>query len=234
MNEIEKYYEDYWKKRLAGKNGRLSPIRDSIPSFLVKYTQYGSVVNLVPKGAILLDLGCGEGNITELYRIHKGCETHALEVSEEAIRYAKARGVEVIKWNLNDPNYPHPDNSFDTIVTVDVPEHLINPLILLNEAYRMLKPGGRLILQVPNLARLANRFRMLFIGDPRDVLHWGGYGDGMEHLHWFTKPKLEFFIRGAGFRDVTFHAVGLPFDFIYGKCGLMNWQRLLLVSAVKP
>ena len=97
----------------------------------------------------------------------------------------------------------------------------------------MVKHDGSLIILVPNFARVANRLRMLFMGNPVDILHWGGYGDGMEHLHWFTKPKLEFFLKNIGFKTVIFHPVGLPYDFVFGLFGLHNWSRLLLVEAKK-
>ena len=137
MSDIEEYYEGYWKKRLATTDESLPPIRDGIPSFLIRFTQYCSVVDQVPRDSKLLDLGCGQGNVTELYRVRKGSEIHALEISEEAIRHARMRGVKVVRWNLNDQGYPHPDASFDVIVSVDVPEHLINPIILLDESSRM-------------------------------------------------------------------------------------------------
>lgn len=228
MSRFEEYYNAYWNRRLDRIEDKLPPIRQSIPKILVKYSQYGACLNLVPEKSKLLDIGCGEGNITELYRIYKGCEIHGLELSEVAIKMAEKRGLKVTKWDLNEYPYPYKDSVFEVITIIDVLEHVINPVNLLCEANRMLKSGGRIIVLVPNFARLANRVRMLFMGDPKDILHWGGYGDGMEHFHWFTQPKLKEFMKHAGFQRLKFYPIGLPFDFIYGLIRKYNWARLLI------
>jgi len=199
----------------------------------VKYSQYGACVNLVPEHSKLLDIGCGEGNVTELYRSRKGCKVYGLELSDVALKKAKERGVEVTKWDLNDYPYPVDDQVFDVVTIVDVLEHVINPLTLLEEAKRILNPAGRVIILVPNFARLSNRLRMLFMGDPLDILHWGGYGDGMEHLHWLTKPKLETFMKQAGFSKIKFHPIGLPLGMVYGVLEKHNWAELLIAVGEK-
>ena len=232
-DNIEHYYNSYWSKRLNGAEDRPPPIRSSIPGKLIKYSQYGACLNLVPRNSKLVDIGCGEGNVTELYRINKGCETYGLELSDIAGEMARQRGVIVSKWNLNESPYPFEDLFCDVVTVVDVLEHVINPLWLLSEARRMLKQRGRLIVLVPNFARLGNRVRMMFKGDPLDILHWGGYGDGMEHLHWFTQPKLKSFIEQAGFKRVSFYPLGLPLGFIYGIIGRYNLAQLLIATGEK-
>ena len=232
MSDLREYYQDYWKKRLETDKDRLPPIREGLPSFLVPYAQYGSVLSLVPQGCKMADLGCGDGHVASLYTKVKGAQVSGLEMSEDAAALARTKGVMAQQWDLNQTPYPLESNSFDAITTVDVLEHLINPFSLLREAHRALKPGGKLIVQVPNFARLENRLRMALAGDPLDILHWGGYGDGIEHLHWFTKPKLGKFLVEAGFTEVRFKPVGIP-SFLFGWVGLHNLSRLLLVEAKK-
>lgn len=233
MSHVAAYYNRYWKKRLESGPAPLPPIRSSIPGALVRFSQYGACLQQVPDRSRLLDIGCGEGNVTELYRIRKGCETHGIELSDLAIERAVARGVQPAKWDLNEYPYPFADASFDVATMVDVVEHVINPLALLRESRRILKDGGRAVVCVPNFARLGNRARLLFRGDPRDILHWGGYGDGMEHLHWFTQPKLKAFMQEAGFRDIRFHPIGLPTGFFFGVAGRPNLASWLLATGVK-
>lgn len=228
---MKEYYESYWKKRLDSEDVGLSPIRQGIPRFLIKYSQYGSCLNLLLGGAKILDVGCGEGNVSELYIKKKNNIVFGIEISETAGILAKERGVKVIKWDLNDTPYPFESGTFEVVTITDVLEHVINPINLLTEARRILRPEGKIIVQVPNFSRLGNRIRMLFAGDPRDKLHWGGYGDGMEHLHWFTQPKLREFLVQTGFSDIIFHAVGLPFGFIFGLLRCHNLAELLLIEA---
>ncbi len=233
MSQIAAYYNRYWKKRLETAPPALPPIRASIPEPLVRFSQYGACLHRVPERSRLLDIGCGEGNVTELYRVRKGCETHGIEIADQAIERAVARGVQARKWDLNEYPYPFEEASFDTVAIVDVLEHVIDPLMLLRESRRILREGGRAIVCVPNFARIGNRARLLVLGDPRDILHWGGYGDGMEHLHWFTQPKLRAFMQEAGFRDIRFHPIGLPSGFLYGIARRPNMAPWLLATGAK-
>lgn len=233
MKKMGEYYESYWHKRLDTKDISLPPIRSKIPVFLVKYTQYGSCLNLLPEGVKILDIGCGEGNVSEIYIREKNNVVFGLEISEVAGSLAEKRGVKITKWDINNVPYPYADKSFEVVTMTDVLEHVINPINLLQEVRRLLKPNGKVVILVPNFAHMGNRFRMLLTGDPRDMLHWGGYGDGMEHFHWFTKPKLKEFLLQTGFSNIKFHPVGLPFGFFFGLLGCHNMAELLLVDA-KP
>lgn len=183
---------------------------------------------MIPKSEVL-DLGCGAGNVSALYR-EKGCRVVGLDISENAIELAKKQGIEAREWDLNKMPLPFREESFDVVILSDVLEHIVAPISLLKEIKRILKRGGKLIISVPNFARLGNRLRML-AGSPRDILHWGGYGDGVEHLHWFTIPKLRYFLKGAKFRNIHLYPVGLPFDFLFGKLRLYSLSRFILVVA---
>jgi len=227
--DFQKYYEEYWLKRLRTQNEGVAPIRKSIPAFLVRFSSYGSVLNQVPQGSRVLDIGCGDGKVSVLYR-KKGCKVTGIDISQDAIEQANKVGIQASQWNLNNLPLPFEDSRFDVVTIVDVLEHIENPLALLRECRRILVPTGRLIISTPNFARLGNRIRML-LGDPRDMLHWGGYGDGIEHLQWFTLPKLKYFIRQAGFDAIYAVPVGLPFGFVFGLLHLFGQSKVLVVVA---
>jgi SAM-dependent methyltransferase len=71
-------------------------------------------------------------------------------------------GVQYIEWNLETVPYPLDDESFDAVVCTEVYEHLRDyPVTCLQEAYRVLRPGGRLYFTTPNAAYLKNRLRLL-------------------------------------------------------------------------
>ncbi|MCL4382308.1 class I SAM-dependent methyltransferase, partial [Patescibacteria group bacterium] len=145
---------------------------------------------------------------------------------------SRKNGIKVKQWDLNQVPLPFEEASFNVLTLIDVLEHVIDPLALLKEAHRLLAPGGRLIISLPNFARIGNRLRM-FIGDPRDILHWEGYGDEIEHLHWFTLPKLRYFLKKANFKKISAQPVGLPFGFIFGLLRLYGLSKILLVVVVK-
>jgi ubiquinone/menaquinone biosynthesis C-methylase UbiE len=107
------------------------------------------------KGKTVLDIGCGGGGKT-IYYASQGAElVYGLEI---LAKYEKDANDFAAKKNLSDKfkfvcsdaaNTKFDDNSFDTIIMNDAMEHVDKPLDVLNECYRILKPGGRLYLNFP-------------------------------------------------------------------------------------
>jgi methionine biosynthesis protein MetW len=221
------YYEKYWQKR---KKEIGEPIRSIIPSFLRQFSQYGAIANQIPPKSKILDLGCGDGNVTQLF-LEKG-EVIGVDISKEALKKAASLGIKTKLYDLNKLPLSFGDESFDIVILTDTLEHFIDPLNMLKESLRILANGGRVIITVPNFARLSNRLRMLW-GDPVDILHWEKYGDGKEHFHWFTKGKIEHFLKLAGFKKIRFIPTGLPFGFILGQIGFPGLAKMLTVVGEK-
>lgn len=98
-------------------------------------------------GGRVLDLGCGRGVILgELADL--GFEVHGVELSAEAARGADPRAEIRIAPTLRDAGYP--DGHFDEVIVWHVLEHLHDPGDTIEEIHRILVPGGRLIVAVPN------------------------------------------------------------------------------------
>jgi methionine biosynthesis protein MetW len=219
------YYDTYWKKRLKDK--RSYPIPDWIPDFLKKYTAYGAIVHQIPLGSKILDLGCGNGNVSQIY-LHKG-EVTGVDISNTALNVAKRLGITTTLHDLNMFPYPLKTKSFDVVILTDVLEHCIDPIRVLKEIHRIVTPNGHVIITVPNFARLGNRLRMVY-GDPVDLLHFSKYGDDVEHLHWFTKPKLEYIFTHVGFINRVYLPTGLQnFNFIFGLLGFPDLGNFITV-----
>lgn len=107
----------------------------------------------LPAGSRVLDLGCafgfGSRMLTPRY------ETYGHDLNREYIERAR-RSVRQAKFTHGPADkVPYPDNFFDGILLLDVLEHVRDEQPVLDEIYRLLRPGGRLILSVPNLGWLA-------------------------------------------------------------------------------
>ncbi len=135
----------------------------------------------------LLDFGCGGG--AYLKRMHdRGWEVLGLDRSEVAARRVRSElGLSVLAGTL-----PHPDlrpESFELITMWQSLEHVHRPLEVLREAYRLLRPGGRLIAAVPNIRSAPFR--------------WFGAAwfalDLPRHLTHFSPVTLPEMLRRAGF-----------------------------------
>lgn len=96
-------------------------------------------------GPQVLDLGCGTGGYSVSLR-RQGFDVLALDVNERYVRTARALGVAA---NVFDgEKIPLPDKSVDSVIMIEVLEHVVDPSILLREVARVARKG--LIASVPN------------------------------------------------------------------------------------
>jgi len=163
----------------------------------------------------MLDLGCGNRESTEVIaRALNVKEVHGVDIDEKALKEAAARGIKVVKADLNKDSLPFPSNYFDLVTMIEVIEHLYNTDHALMEVWRVLKPGGYLALTTPNLAWWVNRLVLLVgyqpyftnvslrydVGKPmRNPLSTGCRG---EHIRLFTVRALRQLLEFYGFRII--------------------------------
>lgn len=95
----------------------------------------------------LLDVGCGTGFMIELLKKQKDAQYHGLDLSPEMIKVAKSKFHESVHLVVGTADaLPYDDNSFDVVCCVQSFHHYPYPEKAMNEAYRILKPGGLYIL----------------------------------------------------------------------------------------
>ena len=104
---------------------------------------------------------------------------------------------------LEDPGLPFEPASFDLVVLADVLEHLPDPAAGLQRATSFCRPGGAVLVSVPNVAHWQARLQLLRGRWPQ---HDSGTFDA-SHLRWFTRDSLGALLRDGGLRDVELHAI---------------------------
>lgn len=153
------------------------------------------VTGKVCRSGKLLDVGCGEGLFLHTVK-ELGYETAGLELSEYAAGYARKEfGLEVRNASIGDAGFG--DGTFDVITFWHVLEHLADPLSALEKARRLLKPGGRLLVAVPNINDdLGQAFYRLRTGNYFQIYT----PDSKEpHLYHFSTATLRRLLEKAGF-----------------------------------
>jgi SAM-dependent methyltransferase len=160
-----------------------------------------------PAPGALLDVGCWDGAATERHARALGCPAFGVEFFEARAREAEARGVTVARLDLETAAFPWPDGSMDVVVSNQVFEHLKNVWRPMSEIHRVLKPGGRLVLSVPNLGSLHNRVLLAMGRQPTSIRTLG------PHVRGYTFGEIRDFVAlDGGLRIVEATAAGFyPF-----------------------
>jgi SAM-dependent methyltransferase len=173
-----------------------------------------------PKGMKILDVGAGEGALTQkLYEM--GYEMSACDFSPEAFKFNKVScdGVDITK------PFPYADRSFDLVIAVEVTEHILDHENFFREINRILKPGGRLYISTPNILSMKSRFRFLLQGFPYGFkpLDMKLY-DGMQHVASLSLDQYNYLAVKHGFREAEFG--------IDRKQSTSRWLRALLLPVL--
>ncbi len=130
----------------------------------------------LPAGARVLEIGCGTGSFLGALK-HKGWELHGVEMfSEPAELAAKRHGIKIHQGEVEKVDFP--EKHFDAIFAWMVVEHLFDPVELLKKLGKSLRPGGYLVISIPNAGSWEFRFFRS---------HWFGL-EIPRHLFHFT-PK---------------------------------------------
>ncbi len=145
----------------------------------------------LPPNPKLLDVGCALGFMLREART-AGWEAVGVETSEFAARYAREySGCEVHRGNLQQIGFH--SQSFDVVTLMDVIEHVPEPLDLVAEIRRVLRPNGVLFIVTPN-------FRSFFAR----LYGPNAYGIGPEeHLTYFERSTLFSLLQFTGYRNIT-------------------------------
>jgi 2-polyprenyl-3-methyl-5-hydroxy-6-metoxy-1,4-benzoquinol methylase len=141
-------------------------------------------------GRRVLDLGCRDGALSVAYL--DGNEVIGVDVDREALVRAEELGLKTEWADLDEP-LAFDDASFDVVVAGELLEHIRSPQALIDEARRVLRPGGTLVGSTPNGFRLKNRLRFAAGRHPEPDpthLHLFRPEDLRELLREFEQPEL--------------------------------------------
>lgn len=171
-----------------------------------------------PRQIRLVDVGCSRGQFVD-FAMRAGFMAEGVEPAPDIAIAARAAGLTVRTGLLEDQHYP--DASFDAASLFEVVEHLREPLPLLRECHRILKPGGILIISTGNAAS----WTVATIGAQWDYFHIEKDGG---HVSFFSPQSISVAARACGYQverietsRVKFHekdAVS-PMRYAVGKIG---------------
>ncbi len=160
-----------------------------------------------PAGTVIVDLGCGNGSFLSLFQ-GRGWQLYGADFSPSGIALARSNFPN-IRFSLADTQSIPTEledkaGQVDVVLTTEVIEHLYNPRGFLSSCYRLLKPGGTLVLTTPYHGYLKNLF---LAASGKLDWHFNALRDHGHIKFWSHKSIREILIE-AGFTDIEIVGAG--------------------------
>ena len=192
------------------------------------------------QGRRLLDVGAFPGHLT--VAAHQlGFQVDGLTGKDESIPSLQMfidrmgrHGITVILADVESGPFPFPDGSFDVVMASEIIEHLhFNPYRLLKESFRVLKPGGRILITTPNISRLDNVIRLVRGQNIHSEIS-GRFDESFSsilssrHIREFTSSDLGYMLEAQNKEMYRFEGVQVH----YSKCLDPSFSRPRLAGLV--
>ncbi len=191
-----------------------------------------------PRGLRILDLGCGGGHNGALLKRAGAREVVGVERDPGAAAEARRRLDLVVEADLSllRPEQLG-DEPFDAILASDVLEHLADAEQVLGRAVQRLRPGGAVVVSLPNVAQVWTFANLL-------LQHWPRRDSGIfdrTHARWFGKRDMVRLLEGAGLRVLRVEPYFTRYAPVRAACLILSlyifrdyWARQFLLLAEKP
>ena len=119
------------------------------------------IADLVQRGGRVLDVGCGDGSLLALLERQRGVDARGMEISQQGVNEAVARGLSVIQGDADRDLVHYPDDAFDYVILSQTIQATQNPKAVLSE---LLRVGRRAIVSFPNFGHWSVRMSLLTKG----------------------------------------------------------------------
>lgn len=186
-------------------------------------TSLGAIASMIQPNSSVLDVGCARGHLGKYLAKQRNCTMTGIEYFDAPLEIARASGAyrELFNIDLNqlaDQQLPHLAGAFDYVVCADVLEHLLNPLEVILKLKYYLKPDGRLLASIPNVAHASIKASILldeFEYTPQGLLDH-------THIHFFTYKSISRFFTEAGLYIDRTRATFISFEGFYNNRAYFN------------
>jgi len=197
---VKNYFYDL-RYQVDNEEWRARAKRDLIFQFWRKYFLKRD------KKAKILDFGCGTGVLQEQFLKRFDVNVHGIDISKEAIRYCKKRGLSQVKI-FNGKTIPFKANSFDLVTAIDVVEHIKDDIHALSEIKRVLKHKGITILLVPAHPKF-----------------WSTRDIDLQHFRRYEVGELERKCKKIGFKIIASKNVDFGVYFLFSLLHILAPKR---------
>ncbi len=134
---------------------------------------------MVERGAKVLDVGCGDGELLRLLAETRGVDGRGIELSREGVNEGVAKGLAVIQGDADTDLADYPDDAFDYVILSQTLQATRHPRVVLEH---MLRIGSRAIVSFPNFGHWRVRLQLLLFGQMPQT-------DILPHS-WYDTPNI--------------------------------------------
>ncbi|MBI9033208.1 MAG: class I SAM-dependent methyltransferase [Bacteroidales bacterium] len=202
------YSDDYYSEMFT---------QSMIPFFnkrkeLIGKSKYNQVVNYSGSKGSVLDVGCGIGEVIDVFRDnHWDCDV--IEFNPAAVAWLEKKGYTVSKEHFNDYST---NKKYDVVMAWGVVEHVLDPQVFLQKAFDLLKPGGVFVSEVPHGNAMLIDYCRNTGKDPQRILQ------GEQHIMLYSIDAYKEIHKNAGFEEIEVKTNGLDISTILN----INNERL--------
>ena len=119
------------------------------------YSRVRGLLDRVPEGSNVMELGCNSGGLMKALMKERYCFCKGVDIS--AVHVATARRKSLMVTEAPAENTKEPDGKFDAVIASELLEHVFEPSAVIEEAHRILRPGGKLVGSVPHKRSLNSK-----------------------------------------------------------------------------
>ncbi len=138
-----------------------------------------AIAEMIPQGARVLDVGCGDGQLLEYLKDTKNIDGRGLELSQQNVNACVARGLAVIQGDADTDLHEYPSQVFDIVILSQTIQATYDPSKVLEHLVRI---GRHTIVSLPNFGHWRIRLSLLFNGRMPQTL-------ALDHS-WHDTPNI--------------------------------------------
>jgi methionine biosynthesis protein MetW len=191
------------------------------------------IADMVPHGAKVLDVGCGDGELLQLLQREKSAKARGLEISQDGVNACVAKGLSVVQGDADRDLAFFPDRAFDVVILSKTIQAVRNPKAVLGELMRV---ADRAIVSMPNFGHWKVRLALLTTGRMPVTQTLPASWHESENIHLCTVRDFVDLATGLGVHleravPISEDAAGAPFAKSLWRANLCAEDAVFLLAA---
>jgi glycosyltransferase involved in cell wall biosynthesis len=209
----------FWRSRLYDRAASESEVKDHLGS------AHNTILGLLasaPSGSRILEVGTGSANLDRALQA-EGHSVTAVDFDPRSAEQSCSHCAEMLVGDVEELDLARYAATFDYVILGSTIERMKSPEAALHKILRTLKPGGRVLACVPNVANLYVRLKLMagrFDYEPKGIMDPG-------HLRFFTLHSLHSLLQHVGLEVEDTQVTPVPLPQVYPESAAKGWFKLL-------